>query len=315
MPGANLVVIQAHLALGVLERLLDEVPSRGRPDEVIERCVPRRVRRERPRLVASERLDRKERFLLRLSVAAGLDADRQRDHLDRLLLPVTNREAPPLADVAPAEEVGDPVPRRRPAHLGPCRLAHHHGRGHLQDVALAALGQPVPERRRSSEFRAVRDPRGSRRRSAGAGGGPHPAPARSARPTSAPCRRADRRRTPRAASPGTSNRRPPGTASRTRPISPPAPPRLLPPLRPGPVSCPRPTSRARFTAGRSPSRLRSTSTPTASRDRSRGRTDVGSIARAPEQVGRHVWIPSFATSQLTLVQQSYDTVARPTEKP
>ena len=116
-PSAHLVVIEAHLALGVLESLLDQVPPRGRPDELFERRVPRRVGHEQPPFLATESLYGEERLLLGLSVAAGLDADRQRHPLDGLLLSVPNCEPPPFVDVAPPEEVGDPVPRRRSACL------------------------------------------------------------------------------------------------------------------------------------------------------------------------------------------------------
>jgi hypothetical protein len=64
----------------------------------------------------------------------------------------------PLVDVAPAQKVGDPVPRRWPANLRPHHLAHDDRGRHLQHISLPALGEAVTERRRPPELRVAHDP-------------------------------------------------------------------------------------------------------------------------------------------------------------
>ena len=66
-PGAHLVVIEPDLAIGVLERLLDELPARSSAHHLSQRCVQRAVGEEEPALVAPQCLDGEERLDSRLA--------------------------------------------------------------------------------------------------------------------------------------------------------------------------------------------------------------------------------------------------------
>ena len=54
-PCPHLVVVEANLALGVLERLLDQVPSRRCPHHLIQRRVQWSVGEKEPAVGAPER--------------------------------------------------------------------------------------------------------------------------------------------------------------------------------------------------------------------------------------------------------------------
>ena len=158
-PRAYFVVVEAHLAFGHPEDLLDVVPMGGDADKAFG--IERRAfgSEEVPDLCVVDGAHDEKSFLTRwCSIAFGNDTGAEGKNLDRSLIPIAHGDSLPLVSTPSLLPVLDLAPFRL-ASWPRRRSADESVARDLKEVTFAAIGQPIPELCGTAKFIVPNNPR------------------------------------------------------------------------------------------------------------------------------------------------------------